>query len=97
MPEHHHHPPTARLRFRLFINDKQVDETWLDGARPGDLDLTSVVAAEHVEAAVAADRDGGSWYVEVFDPDAPDKDAIMRFGTSRSAMILPVPIGWLRR
>lgn len=72
------------LLCRLFIDGKLVDEVWLrnDAATDG-------VQSRHEQLALAADRDGKVWLVEIWDPDAPPDEAILRFGTDTSAMICP--------
>lgn len=78
------------LRLRLWIGGKLADETWITQG-PGGLAASEATAARHGSACVAADEAGVAWLLEVFDPDAPEDSAYLRFGTDEAGMVCPVP------
>ena len=81
-----------RLRFRLYLAGQLTDETWIDvGATDADA-TADATSARHRAAADAAESEGFTWMIEVFDPAAPPGTGYLRIGTDTCGMIAPVPL-----
>jgi ribosomal protein L37E len=74
----------AQLRMRLYVAGKVVDEQWVDSP-----ELVEQIGARHQAIAEDAERAGQVWMVEVWDPDAPENAAYLRFGTDQAGMVEP--------
>jgi hypothetical protein len=82
--------PDPRLRFRVYIGGRLVDETWVDCSAPGAGAVADAVQARHEALAADADHEGVPWVIEVYDPEQPDSIPF-RLGTDPTGMVLPVP------
>lgn len=87
------YPPamtTDGLRFRVYVDGRLADERWLDL----DSDFHAAIAAQN-EVIGRSER----WLIEVYNPDAPEDQAYVRFGGDRQGMVEPhdVPDGDIAR
>ena len=71
------------MRFRLLLDGKVHLEEWLDDER----EIEAAPVRHAMEAMKYPDKD---WLVEVFDPEAPEAEAYVRFGSSPEGMIAPL-------
>jgi hypothetical protein len=76
--------PRGLLRFRLFIGGYLIDQAWAQSPAQAE-----GIGARHEQLAVAAERGGAVWLIEVFDPDEPADAAYLRFGTDADMMTAP--------
>ena len=81
-----------RLRFRVWIGGRLVDEQWIDVLAISQAGLAQMQFAHvaHVDRANVADE---PWMIEIYDPEEPDDRAYFRFGTDSGAMVQPEPLG----
>jgi len=75
---------TARLRIRLFLDERIVDEVWVYS----DAEVMAASADHYGQAREAHDA-GRTWMVEFYDPSMPEDQAYLRTGTSADAMVHP--------
>jgi hypothetical protein len=87
-------PALARdgLRFRLWIDGVLEAERWIDCAAPDVTDQVDAVRDAHAALAAAADQRGQLWLAEVYNPEEPERNAYLRFGTDRDGMMDPLPL-----
>ncbi len=88
-----------RLRFRVWIAARLIDEVWLDTTSPDVQAHMASVRSHHLELVAVAERRGDPWLCEVYDPARPQGEAHVRFGTDPAGMVEPrpwqgQPIGW---
>jgi hypothetical protein len=72
------------LRFRVWVDGKLTLEEWIDDPEKAD-----PAAGRHAVAALAS---GKPWLVEIFDPDLPEEEAYIRFGSDPAGMVEPIPL-----
>jgi hypothetical protein len=80
-----------RLRFRLYVERRVVDERWVNLAREFVERASELGDAQNLLARQASEA-GLVWHVEVFDPSRPPGMAYLRFGTDKGAMRVPIEI-----
>jgi hypothetical protein len=68
-----------RIRFRLRVDGKVVDETWIDAGNPDCVQHANRLAIRHNVLAIEAERAGRRWEVETYDPALPDGANTFRF------------------
>jgi hypothetical protein len=84
-----------RLRFRVRVDGEIVAEDWLPSREwEGRADSGEQLAQRHKAICEAAEDDGKRWQIEVYDPDVPEAEAYLRFGTDQAGMVLPVHVVW---
>lgn len=81
-----------RLRFRMWVDGRLVDEMWVDAGNPDAERITDAARDRHQAMAARADRDDLVWLVEVFDPGELPERAYVRMGTDRAGMVAPEPL-----
>ena len=77
----------GRLRFRVWVAGTLVREDW--AGAPYEMAL---IAGEHERIAREASEKGKGFTVEVYDPDKPEEEAYLRFGSDAAGMVTPVPV-----
>jgi hypothetical protein len=92
MPEIPTTHPDNRLRLRLWIGGELRDEVWITADDPGALTKATLTGSVHIAAVERAEAAGSRWLVEVYDPDAPEGEAYLRFGTDTAGMVAPAPL-----
>lgn len=80
-----------RIRFRVYIDQKLADETWVDASNPDVHALVDTISDRHVDLTLQAEADGKLWMIEMFDPAAPTDQAHSRWGTDPRGMVDPKP------
>jgi hypothetical protein len=73
-----------RLRFRVWVDAKLVDEIWVNARDPARLQMVEQVWARHQQIVGQAEADGKRWLIEIYDPAKPH-DQALRFGTRRAS------------
>jgi hypothetical protein len=82
-----------RLRFRVHVDGELLAEDWLPAAEwEGRADAGAALAERHKAICEAAEEQGQRWQIEVYDPDLPEAEAYLRFGTDKAGMILPITV-----
>jgi hypothetical protein len=85
-------PGDPRLRFRVFVDSELAAEHWLDTEAEGaDAELERFKAA-HARLTDLAEAGGLPWMVEVYDPDQPEDEAYVRFGSDPRGMVRPIEV-----
>lgn len=82
-----------RLRFRVWVGGQLVADEWIDVTQPGAQAEANRVQAAHATMTAAAHERGEVWLCEVYDPAQPEHQAYLRFGTDRTGMHDPAPVG----
>lgn len=78
-----------RMRFRVWIAAKLVDQTWVDTTNPEADEIVDNIKARHAAIVDQACRAGKPWLVEVYDPAKPEAEAYFRFGDDTAGMTDP--------
>ena len=78
-----------RLRFRIWVAARLVDETWIDTGNPEANEHMDNVNVRHRAIATKADAALLPWLVEAYDPE---DGSYARFGTDDGGAVLPVAI-----
>lgn len=74
----------SALRFRVWVGGQLRLEEWLDEKiHPA---AAEDAAQRHAATAMASGR---PWLVEIYNPDADEADAYIRFGTDTAGMVEP--------
>lgn len=74
----------SALRFRVWVAGQLRLEEWLDERiNPA---ASAEAAQRHAALAMAS---GHPWLVEIYDPDADEANAYVRFGTDTAGMVEP--------
>lgn len=84
--------PDPRIRFRVYVSKELVDETWVDCSAPDYQDVAALCRKRHmaiVEESMAANK---PHLIEIFDPEQPEGDQYIRYGTDKDMMTLPKEI-----
>jgi hypothetical protein len=96
---HHHRPgppdgldPKDALRLRFWMGGELRDEVWLDTSDPRAAELAEFCSTYHAAQAELADAAGVAWLVEVYNPELPEENAYVRFGTDTDGMVAPIAI-----
>jgi len=85
----------GRLRFRVRVDGEIVAEDWLPAPEwEGRGNAGEALAQRHRSLCEAAEAEDKRWQIEVYDPDVPDDEAYLRFGTDQAGMVLPVHVAW---
>jgi hypothetical protein len=82
----------ARLRIRLWVDAKLVDEAWVDTSNPDSLRHFDAIMMRQLAVADQAALDGGVWLQELYDPAKPHDQAYTRVGTDSHGMVDPRPL-----
>src|SRR3954470_6185399 len=75
--------PGEGLRFRVFLDGEIHVEEWLD-------EQDDIAAAQMRHAEEASKYPDKKFMIEIFDPDAPEEEAYVRFGSSPDDMVMPM-------
>jgi hypothetical protein len=81
-----------RLRFRMWVGGHLVCDGWVDTSQPGAQQQVDTIQAGQLERAEAASAAGARWLIEVYNPEAPEDQAYLRFGTDKAGMHDPHPM-----
>lgn len=81
-----------RLRFRVWVAARMVDEVWVDTSEPGAGAVVDTVQLRHELLAMEADSLGQVWLIEVYDPAAVPGHEYVRFGTDAAGMVSPMEL-----
>ena len=84
--------PDPRLRFRIWTAGHLVAEQWLDVLVIAERGSDGLGLA-HARIAMEASKAGQPWLVEIYDPEMPEDQAYLRFGTDTAGMTQPRPVG----
>ena len=76
----------SRLRLRLWVEGELVDEAWV-----GPADDMELVSARQERMAKEATDAGQVFMAEAYDPDLPESQAYLRFGTDPRGRVAPTP------
>jgi hypothetical protein len=85
-------PRDPRLRFRVYVDGRLRVETWIDCIDADASAAADEAARLHAAITDAAAAAGSVWLTEVYDPDQPEANAYLRFGTDRAGMTAPRPV-----
>lgn len=78
-----------RLRFRIWVDARLMDEVWLDLHDRSAVLRVEQVWHRHQQIISRAHADNKPWLIEIYDPDKPE-DQALRFGTDESGIEPPV-------
>ena len=74
----------------MWVAGQLLDESWVNvAADPDALAAGDVLSVRHIALTRAADEAGQRWLVEIYDPDKPEAQAYVRFGTDAVGMVDP--------
>lgn len=82
-------PTDPRLRFRIYIAGRLVEECWLDVLNPDRNEIVDRMRDRHEQMVQVAEREGKLWMIETFDPAEPEEQAYHRVGTDTGGMVDP--------
>lgn len=82
-------PDDPRMRFRVWIEAKLVDERWIDTSNPDADRVMETIKARQAAIVDQACQAGKRWLVEVYDPAKPEEVAYSRMGDDADGMVDP--------
>jgi hypothetical protein len=77
-----------KLRVRFYLDDQLLSEDWVCDGELGKL------SERHAQETLKSP--GKEWSVEIFDPDAPENEAYLRFGSTPVGMRWPIELDLTR-
>lgn len=80
-----------RLRFRVWIAGRLVEQVWIDATNPDAASHSEAVQARHAALVAEAERCDQPWLIEIYDPSKPEHEAFLRIGTDTAGMVDPIP------
>jgi hypothetical protein len=92
MTDDHHHDRTSSLRLRLWIDGQLRDQVWINAGDPDAAARIDRATTTHDAAVDQANALGLPWMIEVWNPELPEAEAFLRFGTDDGGMVAPEPI-----
>jgi hypothetical protein len=61
-----------RMRFRVWVAARLVDEAWADASNPDAAEHVAAIRARHKAITELAQQRGRPWLCEIYDPERPE-------------------------
>lgn len=79
-----------RLRFRIWIEGKLIDEAWISVEEAGAEHQFAAIMGGHMALVETATNHGSMWLIECYDPAKPRDEAYLRIGSDTEGMVAPM-------